>query len=463
MSAMRPDANGEATPPARPPDLALRSALFADLYEFTMAQAYVAEGLADAEAVFELHFRTLPRQRNFVVAAGLEDVLTCLERWRFEPDDLAFLRGLGTFREDFLERLSSLRFTGDVYAVAEGTVVFAHEPLVQIVAPMLEAQLVETVVLNQVHVHSVIASKAARVVAAAAGRPVVDFGSRRAHGTDAALKTARASYLAGAAGTSNVLAGRLLGIPLYGTMAHSFIQAYESEARAFEAFARLYPGTTLLVDTFDTLRGVRRAIDVARRLRPPARIGAIRLDSGDLARLAREARRMLDEAGLRDVKIFASSALDEYAIAGLLASGAPLDGFGVGTRLATSADAPALDMAYKLVSAGGRPVLKLSDDKHVYPARKQVWRCVEDGRPRGDVIGRHDETLPGEPLLRPVMLRGARTSAGRVTLEQARAHARAELARLPDALRSLEPSGSAYDVRLSPGLRAAFDRLRGPP
>ncbi|MEX2142255.1 MAG: nicotinate phosphoribosyltransferase [Pirellulales bacterium] len=425
-----------------------------------MAQAYDAERL-DQPAVFELFFRRMPQERNYLVAAGLDDVLTYLEGLRFTDDDVSYLRGLGMFSPEFLDRLRGLRFTGDVYAVPEGTVVFANEPLVQIVAPVLEAQLVETLVLNQIHFQTVAASKAARVVAAAAGRTVVDFGSRRAHGVDAALKVARTSYLAGAAGTSLVLAGKLYGVPVFGTMAHSYIQAHDDEAEAFESFARLYPQTTLLVDTYDTLEGVRKVIDLSRRLGERFNVRAVRLDSGDLRQLAVQTRQMLDAAGLDTVTIFASSELDEYVIARMLADGAPIDGFGVGTKLAVADGAPRLDMAYKLVEYAGHARLKLSSHKVLYPGRKQVFRIVEGGRMLRDVIGRHDEELQGEPLLQPVMRAGERLAAGRVTLEDARKYARRELTeRLPAALRRLEPAETPYPVAFSDELQRDLQAMR---
>ncbi|MBV8265235.1 MAG: nicotinate phosphoribosyltransferase [Planctomycetaceae bacterium] len=443
----------------RPRDDPLRSLLFTDLYELAMARAYAAEG-TDQEAVFELFFRKLPPGRNYIVAAGLGDVLDSLETLGVTEDDLDYLRTLGLFSEAFLGQLRGFRFTGEVWAVPEGTVVFPDEPLVQVVAPILEAQLVEALVLNQVHFPSLVASKAARVVTAAAGRDVVEFGSRRAHGTDAALKAARAAYLMGAIGTSNVLAGRRYGIPVLGTMAHSYIQTHDDEAAAFAAFAALYPGTTLLVDTYDTLEGVRKVIDLGRRLGDRFRVRAVRLDSGDLGALAGQARQMLDAAGLHGVRIFASGGLDEDEIAALIAAGAPIDAFGVGTKLAVSEDVPSLDMAYKLVAYAGRPRMKLSSRKAIYPGRKQVIRRVEDGRIVRDVIGRHDETLEGEPLLQPVMRRGARLAAGRVSLEEARVHARRELERLPEVLRSLAPAEVPYRVEISPALQADHDALR---
>jgi len=380
-------------------------ALFTDLYELTMAQACHAEGM-DQLAVFELAFRQLPRTRNFVVAAGFADILDFLTSFRFTEDELDYLRGRREFTGEFLKRLASLTFSGDVYAVPEGSVVFPNEPLVQVIAPIIEAQLIETFVLNQIHFQSIAATKAARVVTAARGRAVIDFGSRRSHGTDAALKVARATYLAGGEGTSNVLAGKIYGIPVFGTMAHSYIQAHDNESSSFESFAALYPETTLLVDTYDTLEGVRKVIELSHKLGHRFRIRALRLDSGDLGSLAFQTRKMLDEARLRNVQIFASSGLDEYNIQELVHSGAPIDAFGVGTKMAVIADAPELDMAYKLVEYAGKGRLKLSTKKLLYPGRKQVFRQIENGRMVGDVIGRSGESLPGEQLLKPLMVSG---------------------------------------------------------
>ncbi len=435
-----------------------RAALFTDLYELTMAGAYDAEAM-EAPAVFELYFRKVPECRNYVVAAGLDDVLDYLEHWRFTDDDLDFLGTLGQFQPSFLARLRELRFTGDVRAVPEGTIVFADEPLLQVVGPLIEAQVVETFVLNQVHFQSVAASKASRVVAAAAGRDAVDFGSRRAHGTEAALKVARVSYLAGAAGTSNVLAGKMYGIPVFGTMAHSYVQAHDDEAAAFKAFVSLYPQTTLVVDTSDTLAAVRKVIALSGELGPQFSVRAVRLDSGDLGELAKRSRELLDEAGLTHVGIFASGGLDEYDISALVASGAPIDGFGVGTKLAVSSDAPYLDMAYKLVEYAGRGRLKLSPAKVVHPGRKQVFRVCEEGRMRHDVIGRHDERLPGEPLIEQVMAGGKRLRAGRVSLEEARRHAQSQTALLPERLRSLDRAPEPYPVTLSEALKQDLYRL----
>ena len=433
-------------------DSPLRSLLFTDLYELTMARAYAAEGM-DQPAVFELFFRKIPPGRNFMVAAGLEDLLTSLEILGVSDDERDYLRGLGLFPEPFLERLKGFRFTGEVWAVPEGTMVFSNEPLVQVVAPILEAQLIEDLVLNRVHFPSLAAAKAARVVLAAAGRDVIEFGSRRAHGADAALMVARASYLMGAVGTSNVLAGKCYGIPVFGTMAHSYIQAHDDEAAAFEAFAGIYPETTLVVDTYDTIGGIRRVIELSRRLGARFRVGAIRLDSGDLGALAREARQMLDAAGLDGVRIFASGGLDEHEVAALIAAGAPIDAFGVGTKLAVSEDVPSLDMAYKLVEYAGRPRTKLSSRKAIYPGRKQVYRRTEGGRIARDVIGRHDEAVEGEPLLRPVMRGGVRLAAGRVGLEEARRMPGASWSGFPRPCDPWRPPRSPIGSRSAPPSR----------
>lgn len=439
-----------------------RSALFTDLYELTMLGAYYDEGLTGT-AVFELYFRDLPANRNYVVAAGLDDVLDYLENLRFREDELEWLAGFDQFDDGFLERLGSLRFTGDVHAVPEGTVVFPNEPFVQVVAPLPEAQLVETYVLNQMHVQSLVATKAARIARTAGERAVADFGSRRAHGADAALKAARAAYLGGIAGTSNVLAARRYGIPCLGTMAHSYVQAHDDEPAAFEAFADRYPGTTLLVDTYDTLRGVERVVELARRQGSSFNVQAVRLDSGPLAELIPGARTILDEGGLTDVKIMASGGLDEYAVRDLVAAGVPVDGFGIGTALVVSDDSPAVDLSYKLVEYRSRARMKLSTGKVSLPGRKQVYRRTAGGRLAGDTLAEFDETLPGEPLLEPVMQGGRRTAAGRGTLEDARQRLARELDTLPPALHALErlAPADAYPVAISEELAASRRRVSG--
>jgi nicotinate phosphoribosyltransferase len=432
-------------------------ALFTDLYELTMAQAYRAEGM-DQIAVFELAFRETPQNRNYIVAAGFQDVLDFLTGFHFSAEELDYLRGNSEFSEAFLKGLERLRFTGDVYAVPEGTLVFPNEPLLQVIAPITEAQLIETFVLNQVHFQSIAATKAARVVSAAQGRAIVDFGSRRSHGMDSALKVARATYLAGGDGTSNVLAGKLYGIPVFGTMAHSYIQAHDDEFASFDSFARLYPETTLLVDTYDTLAGVRKVVELSQKLGGRFQVRAVRLDSGDLGGLAVDTRRMLDEAGLQRVKIFASSGLDEYKIQKLVQTGAPIDAFGVGTKLAVIADAPDLDMAYKLVEYGGKGRLKLSAKKLLYPGRKQIFRQIENGQMVRDVIGRFNEPLAGEPLLKPLLLHGQPTN--QIELGESREHLQRELERLPVHLRGLQSAPTPYPVHFSEQLKIDLNAIR---
>jgi nicotinate phosphoribosyltransferase len=439
--------------------------LFTDLYELTMLQAYLEEGQHD-EAVFSLFVRRLPAQRQFLLACGLDTVLRFLETARFDAAALDYLATLGLFSDRFLLWLESFAFAGDVFAMPEGTPVFGNEPIMEIVAPLPQAQLVETFLLNQITLQTTLASKAARVVQAARGRLVVDFGLRRMQGLDAGLKSARAFHIAGLAGTSNLAAGQVYGMPVYGTMAHSYIQSHEDEPQAFRDFARLYPNTVLLVDTYDTLGGVRHVVQLARELGSAFHVRAIRLDSGDLASLAREARRMLDEAGLQAVQIFASGGLDEERIDQLLAAEVPIDGFGVGSDLAVSSDAPSLDAVYKLVSYRGRGRTKLSEGKGVLPGRKQVYRIEADAVATHDVIAQASEPDPtggrGRPLLVPVMAQGTRLTAGRETLDSARDRAKAEIARLPAHLRQLSPGGAVdapYAIDVSANLTRAHQTL----
>ncbi len=429
------------------------AALLVDLYELTMMQAYTMCGV-EGTATFDLFVRRLPPERNFLLAAGLGTVLELLEELRFAPEDLEYLHATGLFRQEFLDVLAGFRFEGDVDAMPEGTIAFAPEPLLRITAPLAQAQFVETLVMNQMHVQTLLASKAIRIKFAARGRRVVDFGLRRMHGADAGLSGARAYWIAGLAATSNVLAGQRFGIPVTGTMAHSFIQAYDDELEAMRRFQEVYPETVLLVDTYDTLGGIDHVIRLARELGDACRIKGIRLDSGDLVALSREARRRLDQAGLPQLKIFASGNLDEYRITGLLADGAPIDAFGVGTRMGTSADAPSLDMAYKLAELAGTGRLKLTANKDTWPGVKQVWRrSDEDQTFIDDTISLNNEVVGGEPLLVPVMRHGIRTGAGREPIETARERAAAQLERLPHVLRRLEPADPPYQVGISQNLR----------
>jgi len=428
-------------------------ALLTDLYQLTMMQAYWREGMHD-QAVYSLFARRLPGTRKYLLACGLADVLDFLETVRFTAEELEQLASLPYFQPDFLHWLRELRFTGDVYALPEGTPCFAGEPIVEVVAPIAEAQFAETFLLNQINLQTVLASKASRVVTAARGRPVVDFGLRRMQGTDAGLKSARAFHIAGIAATSNVLAGQLYGLPVAGTMGHSYIQAHDREIDAFRAFLQLYPQAILPVDTYDPRRGLETVIELARELGPAFRARGVRLDSGNLAELASLARRLLDEAGLGRLEIFASGGLDEYAISGLLGREAPIDAFGVGTDMGVSSDAPALDLAYKLTSYAGQGRLKTSPGKQVLPGQKQVVRVAESGRAVRDVVCRWAEQHPGRPLLRQVMRGGRRLPEALEDLGAARERARAELALLPDRIRTIEPDDITYPVELSPALRA---------
>ncbi len=433
-------------------------ALLTDLYELTMAAAYDAAGMS-ADATFELFVRELPPARSFLVACGLDGALDALEALRFEAADIAYLRALGLFDERFLASLAGLHFDGEAWGIPEGRLVFAGEPLLVVRAPLLQAQLVETVLLNCLTFPTVVASKAARLALACGGRPFVDFSARRDQGAGAALLAARAAFVGGAAGTATVRAGERWGIPLSGTMAHSYVLAVGDEETAFRRFARLFPGrAVLLIDTWDTLAGARHAARVARELAAEGnQVRGVRLDSGDLATLAPAVRRILDEAGCGAVEIFASGDLDERRIATLLAAGAPVDAFGVGTQLGTGGDAPALSTVYKLVEDAQGPKMKLSTGKATLPGRKQVFRQTHEGLLSGDVIALAGERLGGEPLLQPVMASGRRLAPGE-PLEAARQRCRDELGRLPPALRELE-GRHTYAVSQSPGLRELVARL----
>lgn len=425
-----------------------------DLYQLAMMQAYLREGLTGT-AAFEFFVRRLPARRNFLVAAGLEQCLRYLETLGPTEAELEWLRTSGQVAPTVADELARLSFTGDVEAVPEGTIVFADEPLLRVVAPMPVAQLVETRLINLLNFQTLIASKAARVVLAAPAKLLVDFGYRRAHGAEAGLLAARAAYIAGFAGSATVDAGMEFGIPLYGTMAHSFVQAHASEEEAFLAFARARPDRlVLLIDTYQTERAAETVARLAPRLQADGiTVQGVRIDSGDLAMHARSVRAILDAHGLRHVTIFASGGLDEDQIERLLSGGAPIDGFGVGTSLTTSSDAPTLDCAYKLQEYGGVARRKTSEGKATWPGRKQVFRNHEvDGRLAGDVLGLAAESLDGEPLLKPV-LRGGRRIDPPEPLEEARSRARDQLAALPPALRQLT-AAPPYPVSPSAALRA---------
>lgn len=429
------------------------SVLLTDLYQLTMLQGYFEEGMAET-AVFEFFVRKKPPERNFFIAAGLEPLLRYLESLQFSPEELAWLAKTGRFSNRFIDDLSRLRFAGDVDAMPEGTVFFPNEPIVRVTAPLPQAQLIETRLINLLHLQTLIASKAARSVLAAPGKLLIDFGLRRAHGAEAGLTAARAAYLAGFAGSSNVLAEFADGVPSYGTMAHSFVQAHEEETEAFLRFARAQPDNVLLlIDTYDTEAAAKKVVSIAPRLKSKGiEIKGVRIDSGDLADHAKKVRRILDEGGLPGVKIWASGNLDEQVVRDLLASGAPIDGFGIGSRLDTSADVPYLDCAYKLQEYAGRARRKRSEGKATWPGRKQVYRrSGPDGRIAEDLLTLESDPQEGEALLQPVM-RAGRRLAPSPSLAESRRRAAAELARLPEPLRRLEEA-PPYRVKISEGLQ----------
>jgi nicotinate phosphoribosyltransferase len=433
---------------------AANGALLTDLYQLTMLQGYHAAGMREV-AVFEFFARRLRPGRGFLVAAGLAQALDYLEGLRFTAEEIAWLASTGRFDAVFLASLEMLRFAGDVDAMPEGTVFFPDEPILRVTAPIAQAQLVETRLINLLHFQTLIASKAARIKLAAPDKLLVDFGMRRAHGAEAGLLAARASYLAGFSGSATVQAGMRFGIPLFGTMAHSFVQAHGDEALAFEHFADAQPdNVVLLIDTYDTEAAAHKVVALAPRLKETGiRIKGVRIDSGDLADHARRVRRILDDGGLAEATIFASGDLDEYALRDMLAAGAPVDGFGIGTRLDTSSDMPYLDCAYKLQEYAGRPRRKRSEGKQTWPGRKQVYRRYDgEGRMAGDVVTAEGDAQPGEPLLVPAMRGGKRLAAP--SLEQARERAAENLARLPEPLRRLD---GPYDYPVE--ISAALHRL----
>jgi len=429
----------------------MTSALLTDLYQLNMIEAYLDHGEMKT-AVFEFFVRKFPPRRGFLMAAGLEQALDFLEDLRFSPEDIDWLARSGRFSKSLLDYLAAFRFTGDVDAMPEGTVFFADEPILRVIAPLPEAQYVETRLINILHFQSLIAAKAARMVLTAPGKLLVDFGLRRAHGAEAGLFAARASYVAGFAGTATVEAEARYGIPLYGTMAHSFIQVHDDEAEAFENFARSRPkNLTFLIDTYDTEAAARKVVALAPKLAALGiKIGAVRLDSGDLTALSKSVRRILEEGGLRETGIFASGGLDEDQMKAMLASGAPVDGFGIGTSLTTSSDVPALDCAYKLEEYAGLARRKRSAGKATWPGRKQVWRRFStDGKMAGDVLSLEDDEIDGVMLIEPAMRNGRRLN--RPSLDAIRVHAARNLAALPELLRRLDPD-AAYPVQIADAL-----------
>jgi nicotinate phosphoribosyltransferase len=430
------------------------SPLTTDLYELNMIQAYLDRG-EDKEAVFEFFVRRLPERRGFMLAAGLDDALTYLETLRFSPAEIDWLKSTKRFRGNLIDYLAGFRFTGDVHAIPEGTACFSNEPLLRITAPLSQAQLVETRLINILHYQTLIASKAARMVLAAPGKILSDFGLRTAHGAEAGLYSARASYIAGFVGAANVLAGERYGVPIVGTMAHSFVQVHDDEIQAFEDFARARPeGVILLIDTYNTEEGARKVVELAPRLkRDGISIRGVRIDSGDLTASARKVRAILDAGGLNDVIILVSGGINEDVLKNMMAKSAPINGFGIGVNLAASVDVPAFDCAYKLQEYAGKPKRKLSEGKATWPGRKQVWRAYDaQGRMAGDVLSVEADRQTGDALIVPVMRAGMRVAPAE-TLAAIRERAARELARLPEPLRRLD-AGATYPVKVADALIA---------
>jgi nicotinate phosphoribosyltransferase len=438
--------------------------LFTDLYELTMCASYF-DNKRFEPATFDLFIRRFPPDRSYFLFAGLEQVVSFLQEVRFKKEHINFLGKQG-FSEDFLEYLLNFKFTGDVWAVSEGTVVFPNEPIVRVTAPIIEAQIIETFLLNTINLQTMIATKASRVVHAAQSKSVVEFGLRREHGVDAGVKVARSSYIAGCIGTSNVLAGFIYGIPVFGTMAHSFVMSFNSEIDSFRAFAKTFPSkTTLLIDTYDDLAGAEKAVAVAKEMEKRGfKLRGVRLDSGDLAKTSKKVRELLDSKGLDYVTIFASGDLDEYKISELLAEKAMIDVFGVGTKMGTSADYPYIDVIYKLSEVCERsekfkPIMKLSKNKSTLPGRKQVYRIKEnDGSFIKDVVALENELVKGEPLLFKVMEEG-KLKIKLPSLLEIRANAAENLSNLPEKYKKLS-NAPIYPVEISRELQELFDKLK---
>mgnify|MGYP006422374679 CR=1 FL=1 len=440
-------------------DLDQTSALLTDLYQLTMLEAYYQADMHDT-AVYEFFIRKLPPDRSFFVVAGLEQVLAYLEQLHFTEQEIQWLRDSDRFSESFLTWLADLRFKGDVEAIPEGTPCFPNEPLLRITAPLPVAQLIEPIVINLLHFQTLIASKAVRFRLAAEDKVLVDFGLRRAHGRDAGLLAARASWLAGFDGTATVQAEPAFGIPLYGTMAHAYIEAYGDEIAAFEHFARVHPrNAVLLIDTYDTRTAAERVATLAKRLQSDGiSIKAVRIDSGDLDQLSRDVRRILDAGNCQSIRILASGGLDEFKLAELVQAGAPIDGYGVGTQLDCSADHPYLDSAYKLQEYAGQARRKRSEGKATWPGRQQVWRHLDNaGFYDHDTLALAAESYAGLPLLQTVMKQGQRVAAAE-SLVTIRDRLTDQLTYLPDHLKALRGNG-AYEVNVSPALRELADKL----
>jgi nicotinate phosphoribosyltransferase len=431
-----------------------------DLYELTMAASYFEQDMF-APATFSLMVRQYPSKRSYLVCAGLDPLLDYLESFHFHPDDLEYLEQTSLFPDKFLQFLQTLRFTGEVRAIPEGRIAFCDEPLVEITAPVMQAQLVETFVINSINLPTLVATKASRCHYAAGERRLVDFSLRRTHGMDAGLMVARSSYIGGFIGTSNVQAGKIYGLPIYGTMAHSYVESFDREIESFRAFAKSFPdNTVLLIDTYDTLAGARKAVIVADEMRQAGHsLRAVRLDSGDMVQLSQQVREIFDESGFPEVRIFASGGFDEFKIQQILSTGAIIDAFGVGTKMGVSADAPYLDMAYKMVVYNGRPVLKLSSGKVSLAGPKQVFRQRDELGFKGDLIGLlEEEVADSESLLETVMQDGKRLRP-KEPLSNIQERFREEFSLLPETYKDLEGNPN-YPVKITPRLQALQDQVK---
>jgi nicotinate phosphoribosyltransferase len=437
------------------------SALLTDLYQLMMVQSYYEDGMEDT-AVFEFFVRRLPEHRNFMLFAGLEQVLEYLENLHFSQEELDWLERSGRFNAGFIDRLEQFQFSGDVHAMPEGTVFFPDEPVLRVTAALPQAQLIESRLINILHYQTLIASKAARCRLVAPDKTLIDFGMRRAHGAEAALLAARANYIVGFDGTATVQAEQDFGIPIFGTMAHSYIQAHQSESQAFENYAYLHPdNVVLLIDTYDTRRGAEKVVRLAKSLRKDAiTIKAVRLDSGDLLDLSASVRRILDDGDCGDIALFASGDLDEYEIAELIDSNCPIDAFGIGTRLDTSQDSPSLDCVYKLQEYAGQARRKTSEGKTTWPGCKQVYRRrANDGSFNGDLVTlASDVRGDGEALIVPVMRKGKRIKPAE-TLKRIRDRSSDQLASLPKHLIALAVSAERYPVQMSQGLKDLAEQV----
>ncbi len=416
--------------------------LFTDLYELTMAQVYLKENKT-GRAVFSLFVRKLPQNRNFLVSCGLETLLELLENFRFSDEDLLYLKSLGKFSEEFLDFLKEFEFKGSLYAIPEGRVIFQNEPIIQIEADLPTAQILETLVINTIHHQTLIASKAVRCKLASKDKKVVDFGLRRAHSLEGGLWASRACYIAGFDGTSNLMAGKVYGIPVVGTMAHSFVMIFPSEEEAFRAFAKVYPENTIfLIDTYDTLEGAKKVVSLWKE---GIRAVGVRIDSGDIQNIAREVRRILDEEGLKEVKIFVSGGLDEVDIDKLLSQDVPVDAFGVGTKVVTSSDSPYLDMAYKLVEYEGKPKVKKSPGKETFPYKRQVYRLYEGSVAKMDKVVKFRDRSEGEPLVEKVLEDG-RLLKNLGSVKEARERLLEDLSKLPEDLKKLKKASYRVEI-----------------